>query len=60
MEEISTIVKLATDNGLTVILVGYFLFKDWKFNQQIIDTLASIREVLVELKTWHTAEEEKA
>lgn len=57
MEDLNTIVKLAMDNGLTIILVGYFLLKDWKFNGQIIETLSSIREVLVELKTWHASED---
>ena len=56
---IAELVKLATDNGLTVILVGYFLMKDWKFNEQIISTLASIREVLVELRTYHSVEEKE-
>lgn len=53
MEEI---VKLAVDNGLTVILVGYFLFKDWKFNEQILAVLGEVKEVLAKLETWHNAE----
>ena len=44
--------------GMTFILTAYFLVKDWVQTKEIINTLASIREVLVELKTWHTKEDE--
>lgn len=57
--EISTIGDAIVNYGLTFVLIAYFLVKDWKFNQAIIDTLANIREVLVELKTWHNSEDEK-
>lgn len=57
--EIATIGDAIVNYGLTFVLISYFLVKDWKFNQAIIDTLANIREVLVELKTWHNSEDEK-
>lgn len=50
MEEI---VNLIMNTGLSAVLVGYFIFKDYKFNQQILDVLAEMREVLACLKTWH-------
>ena len=57
--ELNELVKLAVDNGLTVILVGYFLFKDWKFNEQILAVLGEVKNVLAKLETWHTAESGK-
>lgn len=54
---IQEIVKLAVDNGLTVILIAYFLLKDWKFNESITAVLGEIKEVLAELKVLHSKEE---
>ena len=49
-------VKLFTNNGLSVVLIGYFLYKDYKFNEQILSVLGEVKEVLASLKTWHEAE----
>lgn len=54
MEEIVTLIM---NNGLSVVLVGYFIFKDYKFNQQITDILGEIKEVLACLQTFHAREE---
>lgn len=53
MEEIVTLIM---NNGLSVVLVGYFIFKDYKFNQQITDVLGEIKEVLACLQTFHARE----
>lgn len=50
MEEI---VNLIMNNGLSVVLVGYFIFKDYKFNEQILNVLGEVKEVLASLNTWH-------
>ena len=55
--ELTTIVDLLANYGMAFVLMGYFLIKDWKQSTQIIETLNSIKEVLAELKTWHSAEE---
>ena len=47
------IVNLIMSNGLGVVLVGYFIFKDYKFNEQIINVLGEMKEVLTALKTYH-------
>lgn len=44
------IVNLITTNGIAVVIIAYFLFKDYKFNEQIIDILGEIREVLAVMK----------
>lgn len=57
--EIQTISDLIGNYGMAFVLMAYFLVKDWKQTSEIIATLGSIREVLVELKTWHAKEESK-
>ena len=47
------LVTLISTNGMSVIIIAYFLYKDYKFNDQIISVLSEVKEVLVELKTWH-------
>ena len=50
------IVNLIISNGMGVVLVGYFIYKDYKFNDQITNVLGEIKEVLVALQTWHAKE----
>ena len=42
--------KLLVDYGLSFVLVGYFIFKDYKFNGAILDIMSEIKEVLAILK----------
>lgn len=55
--DITVIAELISNYGMAFVLMGYFLIKDWKFNEATLDTLSSIREVLVELKTYHNRED---
>ena len=55
--ELASIVELLSTTGFAVVLMAYFLVKDWKFNQSILDVLADMKEVLTELKTWHKMED---
>lgn len=54
--EIVQIIELINTVGFSVVLMAYFLVKDWKFNQTITTVLSEIKEVLAELKTWHVQE----
>lgn len=54
--DIQTVSDLIGNYGMAFILMAYFLVKDWKQTGEIIATLASIREVLTELKTFHNME----
>lgn len=38
----SEIVDLMVNNGIAVVVVAYFLFRDYKFNQELVGTLAKI------------------
>lgn len=53
MEEV---VNVIMNNGIGVVLLAYFIYKDNKFNTEITNTLQSIREVLAELRVWHAKE----
>lgn len=55
MEEI---VQLIMNNGIGVVLLGYFIWKDSKWNATITSVLGEIKEVLVELRTFHYQERE--
>ena len=50
------IVNLFVQNGMSVAIIIYFLFKDYKFNEQILNVLQEVREVLSSLQTWHAKE----
>lgn len=54
MEEM---VNLIVSNSMSVVIIAYFLYKDYKFNDAITNVLGEIKEVLAELKTWHSAED---
>lgn len=54
MEEM---VNLIVSNGMSVVIIAYFLYKDYKFNDQIVSILGEVKEVLASLKTWHEAED---
>ena len=43
-------VNLIVSNGMAVAIVAYFLFKDYRFNGQIINVLGEIKEVLALVK----------
>lgn len=51
------IVQLITTNGMGVVLLAYFIFKDYKFNQNILNVLDKMNVILTRLETWHNAEE---
>lgn len=57
--EINTVADLIGNYGMAFVLMAYFLVKDWKQTGEIISTLNAMREVLVELKTWHIKEDDK-
>lgn len=44
------IIELIISNGMSVVLVGYFIFKDYKFNENILGVLGEVREALASIK----------
>lgn len=57
--EMQNIVEFINNTGFACVLMAYFLLKDWKFNQSILDIMGEIKEVLSELKAWHASEGKK-
>ena len=57
MEMFVQVAELFDKHGFSIILMTYFLVKDWRQTSQIIDTLKAINQVLTELRTWHAKEE---
>ena len=50
------LVNLIVSNGMSVVIIAYFLFKDYRFNENITGILTEIKEVLTVLKTYHGEE----
>lgn len=55
--DFENLVNLIGTNGIAVVIIIYFLYKDFKFNQAILDTLTAIQVVLTKLETWHAKED---
>lgn len=51
------IINAISTNGMGVVLLAYFIFKDYKFNQNILNVLDKMNVILAKLETWHNAEE---
>lgn len=51
------LVNLFVSNGMSVAIIIYFLYKDYRFNENILQVLAEVREVLAKLSTYHEKEE---
>lgn len=53
MEEIASAI---TNYGFSAILLAWMIFKDYKFNENILAVLSKMENVLAKLETWHSSE----
>lgn len=60
MEGIEAIVNLAMNSGMSILITVYFLYRDWKYQGQLIDllsnvstTLAGLKDIVEVLKGYH-------
>ena len=53
------IAQAITNYGFSVVLLAWMIFKDYKFNENILQVLDKINVVLAKLETWHNAEGER-
>ena len=53
---IEALVNLVMTNGIGIVLVAYFIYKDYKFNENLLSVMGEMREVLAALNTWHSIE----
>ena len=44
------IVNLIVNNGVAIVVVGYFLFTNYKFNEKLITTLTEITVTLKDIQ----------
>lgn len=54
MEELAQVI---TNYGMSVVLLAWMIYKDYKFNEQILACLDKINVVLGKLETWHNKED---
>lgn len=45
---VSDLIRLIVDNGIAVVVTAYFIIKDYKFNNQLVSTLQSIKDYMRE------------
>lgn len=49
-----------SEYGYSIILLAWFIYKDYKFNENILALITEVKEVLVELRTAKRVEGEEA
>ena len=49
-------INLIVNNSMAVVIMAYFLYKDYKFNDNIVNVLNEMKEVLITLKMYHKQE----
>lgn len=42
--------------GFSAVLLAWMIYKDYKFNENILAVLSEVKDVLVELRSHHTSE----
>lgn len=45
------IVNLIVNNGIAVVVVAYFLYSNYRWNEKLVDTLARIDETMSRIST---------
>jgi hypothetical protein len=48
--DMNDIVNLIINSSTSVVVIAYFIFRDYKWNNQLIETLTKIETLLEELK----------
>lgn len=44
--EINDLVNLITNSGMSIVIIGYFLYRDWKYNEQLITLMSELKQTL--------------
>lgn len=53
MDELANVIN---NYGFSTILLAWMIYKDYKFNENILAVLDKIQVVLGKLETWHSVE----
>lgn len=43
------LVNVAMNNGMAIVVTLYFLYRDWKFNSTLLETMTSLKETVTNL-----------
>lgn len=54
--EMTELVKVFVDNGVTIAILIYFCARDWKFMNTLQSTLVSLQDAVGELKELHRSQ----
>jgi hypothetical protein len=49
-DQVKELADLAVNYGLAVLVVVYFLFRDYKFNIRLVESLQAIKDAIIETK----------
>ena len=55
MEVLNNIIDMISNNGISLVIAGYFIFKDYKQTAQIINILGELRELMAVIKNQNNA-----
>lgn len=50
MKKMNDIVNLIINSSTSVVIIAYFIFRDYKWNNQLIETLTKIEDTLEDIK----------
>ena len=53
------IVNLIINSSTSVVIIAYFIFRDYKWNNQLISTLTKIETTLEDMKGCHYEDKRK-
>ena len=48
--DISELVNLCINSGVSIVIITYFILRDWKFNNTLVTTLTSLVNAVDTLK----------
>ena len=51
---VEDIVNLIMTNGIGIVLIAYFIYRDYKFTEKISLALDKMNETMTVLKTYHS------
>jgi hypothetical protein len=57
--EMNDIVNLIINSSTSVVIIAYFIFRDYKWNNQLISTLTKIEDTLEDIKGYNYEDKRK-
>ena len=57
--EMNDIVNLIINSSTSVVIIAYFIFRDYKWNNQLISTLTKIEDTLEDIKGRYGYEDKR-